>query len=334
MLVVLAGLAVVTSACDNGSPSGGPSSSTTTLPVATAISGSAPTGSFSGLGPVQRVVVARVVAGHDKPRLAADGTLGSSAVEIGYRQFGSGRDLVLISGEHASMTSWDPSVLLNLGAHFRVTIFDLPGIGFSAPEARYRSIGSLADLTAGLIWSLGLTKPVVLGWGLGGAIGMSLVERHPGVVSRLVLADAPVGGSAAVLPSKAVAAGLSAPLETTTELSRLYFPQSAEAQRAEWLIDVEGVVPDAVTSAAIIHQGELAANFYRSGAVARALHFIRVPTLIFTGADDEVVPAANAQILAGSIAHSHLVVFPGAGYASIFQFSSTFISDLVAFAGS
>lgn len=332
LVVTVVGLGVVVSACGDGPTSTPPSTTTTTLPVASSIDGTAPAGDFSGLGAVNRVEVARVVPGHIEPRLAPDGTLGASAIEIGFRQFGAGPDLVLVTGQHGSMTSWDARVLVDLAAHFRVTVFDFPGIGYSAPDARYRSVGSLADLTAGLIWVLGLQRPTVLGWGLGGSVAISLVERHPGVVSRLALADSTAGGKSAVAPSTAIAASLKSPLATPTELSRLYFPPTADVQRTRWLADFEAVPPDSITSGAIVRQGELATSLYRSNAVVDALRRVRVPTLIFAGTNDVVVPAENARILDHSITGARLVELQGAGYAAIFQFASAFVTDLVDFA--
>ena len=52
-------------------------------------------------------------------------------------------------------------------------------------------------MTAGLVLTLGLSDPTVLGWGLGGEIALSLAKRHPGIVSSLVLVDTSVGGAGA-----------------------------------------------------------------------------------------------------------------------------------------
>jgi pimeloyl-ACP methyl ester carboxylesterase len=305
----------------------------TTLPIIAGVTGSATTGIFSMLGAVDRVAVLPVKHGRVAPRLLRGGTMGSESVRIAFRRFGSGPNLLLIAGEHGSMTSWDPQVLLELAAYYRVTVFDLPEIGYSAPSTRPETVPFLADLTAGLIWSLGLSQPTVVGWGFGGEIAMSLVERHPGLVWRLVLADATPGGPVSRRPGTGVANMLGSPSATRVELSRLFFPPGADSARSSWLADVAGVSPDDITAPAIDQQDALVAESYRSDTVARGLGAIGIPTLIFAGSDDEVVPVVNSRQLARWIAHSRLDVFSGAGYAAIFQYGSDFVAELTAFTG-
>ncbi len=326
-------LALVVSACGTSTTSGGPTASipTTTLPIITGVTGSATGGAFATLGVVGRVDVLPVRHSRIAPRLLDDKTMGYRSLRIAFRSFGSGPDLLLITGEHGSLTSWDPRLLLELASYYRVTVFDLPGIGYSAPNAQGETVPALADLTAGLIWSLGLSQPTVLGWGFGGEIAISLVERHPGLVWRLVLADATPGGPESRRPGAAVANMLASPFVTTVELSRLFFPSGAESARVSWLADVAQIDPDDITAPAITQQGVLVARSYRSDTVARGLGDIGIPTLIFSGSDDEVVPVANSRDLARRIAHSRLIIFSGAGYASIFQYASDFVTELTSF---
>jgi pimeloyl-ACP methyl ester carboxylesterase len=329
-------LALVVSACGQSGTPGAASSllpTSTTLPIIAGVTGSATTGSFSTFGAVDRVAVLPVKPGRVAPRLWRGGMLGSGSVRIAFRSFGSGPNLLLITGEHGSMTSWDPQVLLELAAYYRVTVFDLPGIGYSAPSTRPVTVPYLADLTAGLIWSLGLSQPTVVGWGFGGEIAMSLVERHPGLVWRLVLADATPGGPESRRPGTGAANMLSSSSATRVELSRLFFPPGADSARLSWLADVAEVNPDDITAPAIDQQGTLVSESYRSDTVARGLGAIGIPTLIFAGSDDEVVPVVNSRQLARWIVHSRLVIFSGAGYAAIFQYGSDFVTELTAFTG-
>ena len=78
------------------------------------------------------------------------------------------------------------------------TVFDLPDVGYSGSTTAPLSLAGLADMTAGLALTIGLSDPVVLGWGLGGQIALSLVERHPGFAASLILVDTSAGGLGAV----------------------------------------------------------------------------------------------------------------------------------------
>lgn len=332
LFVVLAVAVLLLGACGGSDAPHGtrPSPTTTTLPASLPVANSGVGGPFSAVGPVYRVAVSRLGRNRIAPR-DSDGQLQTRAVVLAYRQFGSGPDLLLISGEHATMTSWDPQFLLDLAAHFTVTEFDFPDVGYSAPDARYTSVAALADYTAGLIWALGLSRPVVLGWGFGGEVALSLVERHPGLIWRLVLAEATPGGPSATQPSRAVEAKLASPLETPTELSYVEFPSGAETARATWLTDASKVTEDVMTAAAVVHEAEVVENGYRSDTVTQRLGSVGIPVLIFQGGRDGIVPQENAYLLDVLLPHARLVVFPQAGYASLFEEARTVASDLQSF---
>ncbi len=307
-----------------------PTTTTTTLPEPLAVANSGVGGPFAAVGPVYRVAVDRLGRNRIAPRLSK-GMLVSGTVLVAYRQFGSGPDLLLIAGEHSTMTSWDPKFLLDLAAHFTVTEFDFPDVGYSAPDTRDTSVAALADDTAGLIWALDLERPTVLGWGLGGEVALALVERHPGLIWRLVLADATPGGDAATLPSRPVSDALASPNETPTELSYLEYPTDEQSARATWLSDTASVIADVMTAAAVVHEAEVAANGYGSNLVEQNLEAVGIPTLIFQGGQDVVVPPANAYALDALLPHARLVVFARSGYASLFEDAPTVIKDLQGF---
>ena len=56
-------------------------------------------------------------------------------------------------------------------------------------------------IALGLVAGLGLGKPNVLGWSMGGMIAQALAVLHPAQVRRLVLCATYPGTGAAVVPS-------------------------------------------------------------------------------------------------------------------------------------
>ena len=73
-------------------------------------------------------------------------------IEIGYRQFGHGPDLIMVPGDTAPMSLWLPYLLHPLAAHFRVTIFDNRGVGYSSDDlSRPLTVPLMARDTSGLI---------------------------------------------------------------------------------------------------------------------------------------------------------------------------------------
>jgi pimeloyl-ACP methyl ester carboxylesterase len=254
------------------------------------------------------------------------------ATKIGFRQLGSGPDLLLIMGEHGTMTWWDPQLLELLASSFRVTIFDLPGIGYSENEAD-TNIASYADATAGLIASLGLVAPVVLGWGLGGEVALSLAERHPGIASRLVLVDTSAGGKDLVLPRHNAAVLLGSTTTTTTACSRLMFPSSEQTARLAWLGQIEVLPPDDAVASAIQDQARIQAAFASDEMVVKDLRTITVRSLVVVGDHDVLFPPLDATRLVAGLRHARELVLKDAGYGGMFQDSTQFVSALVAFVG-
>lgn len=96
--------------------------------------------------------------------------------------------------------TWDHSYLLpvaeGLSDIAHVVMFDLRGCGRSERVAPLGTLGDddlqpelLADDVAELIHDLGHASADVLGFSFGGRIAMRVVQQHPGVVRRLVLAS-------------------------------------------------------------------------------------------------------------------------------------------------
>ena len=122
---------------------------------------------------------------------------------IGYRVVGSGPPLVLIMGYGWTMEGWDPRLVHALARHNRVVMFDNSGVGRTQELPPPLTIDAMANQTSALIDTLGLGRPDVLGWSMGGMIAQALAVLHPAQVRRLVLCATFPGTGAAAVPSQA-----------------------------------------------------------------------------------------------------------------------------------
>jgi pimeloyl-ACP methyl ester carboxylesterase len=256
----------------------------------------------------------------------ADGT-------VAYRELGSGPALLLINGADASMDDWPPSMVDALAAHHEVVVFDNAGVGRTSAVAAPASLSipAMASQTSALISALGLGRPAVLGWSMGGMIAQALAISHPAQVSRLILAATAVGtGKAVPLPPSATMFALS-PAEIVAQM----FPKNQAAAASAYVNDSLQYPGSYQVSAATFHSQYLAAERWLAGqdAVGRLVGDIRVPTLVADGTLDQDIRPPNARQLAGRVPGAKLLLFPDAGHAFLFQDAATFTRDVEAFMG-
>ena len=322
-LLLAAGLL---SGCTSGRFAGG---ATTSAPggsepptsiVPTTVPGTTESGRLAFLGSVERLPVMPVAKGQTGTLVPSPGT-GEyrDVVQVAYRQLGSGKPLVLIPGQDASMTWWSPAVLQTLAQHYAVTVFDLPGVGYSGPPSSRPSVQSFADVTAGLIGELGLKAPVVLGWGMGGQVALALAERHAGLASDLVLLDTGIAGAQSLQAAPSVRAVLDSPSSTLSELAALAFPGSEGPARQAWLGELRAQIPDTVTSSAVSMEAALEQSAWSSRSLGSGTGSLDLPVLVMGGSSDPVFPAVDTVALASMIPGAQHYLWRGTGYAGFAQ---------------
>jgi pimeloyl-ACP methyl ester carboxylesterase len=112
-----------------------------------------------------------------------------NGINLYYETHGSGSPVVLLHGGLGSGEMFGP-ILDTLAAGHQLIVPDLQGHGRTADIDRPIDIRLMADDIAALIDHLGLQKPDVVGYSLGGGVALQLAIRHPEKVGRLVSASA------------------------------------------------------------------------------------------------------------------------------------------------
>ncbi|HTX00411.1 MAG TPA: alpha/beta hydrolase [Acidimicrobiales bacterium] len=251
---------------------------------------------------------------------------------VAYRELGSGPPLVLVTGLGATMDDWTASFVDSLAEHHRVVIFDNAGVGKTAARSPL-TITAMAEQTSALIDKLGLTRPAVLGWSMGGMTAQALAVLDPSQVSRLVLcATQPGTGKSAPVPlAAAEKLDSSNPAVVLSDL----FPANQVAAAQRYGLAVLRFTPYYSVSAAVRTAQGLAVEAWLTGTVAagRETSKIAVPTLVADGTDDALDPVSNDHLLAATIHGSQLALYPDAGHAFWFQDERAFLAKLEAFLG-
>lgn len=115
-----------------------------------------------------------------------------NGVTLAYQQMGSGPDLVFVHGLAASRAFWFIQYAMPLSRHFRVTLFDLRGHGYSSmPPSGYTGAAVAGDLL-GLLDHLGIARCHLVGHSYGGGVALEFAGLHPERVERLAVLDTKV----------------------------------------------------------------------------------------------------------------------------------------------
>ncbi|MCA9968609.1 MAG: alpha/beta fold hydrolase [Anaerolineales bacterium] len=237
--------------------------------------------------------------------------------------------LLLIHGFPFSSAMWELQIE-DLGDLVRVVAPDLRGFGrSSAPPPPY-TVGTYADDCADLLDYLAIPGPVVVGGlSMGGYVALEFYRRYPERVAGLILAATRAGAD-----SESAQAGRDATAEAVQEkgvdvlvdgmLPKLLAPETAETQP-----DVVDFVRELIEGASVNGAvGALMAMKTRPDSTGM-LADIGVPTLIIHGADDALIPLAEAQAMYEAIPDAELVVVPDAGHLPNLEQPDVF-SDAVA----
>jgi pimeloyl-ACP methyl ester carboxylesterase len=235
---------------------------------------------------------------------------------VGYRVVGSGPPLVMIQGYGWTIEQWDPRLVHALTAHHRVVMFDNSGIGKTAQLAEPTSIDDMANQTSALITTLGLGRPDVLGWSMGGAIAQALAVLHPAQVRDLVLCATFPGNGADV----------AAPVSSAPVINDGDFPaDQTKAYDAAKAAIAEFPASSPAPALAKAQQSSALSDWdVGHDAAGPKTSHIAAPTLIADGTEDQLDPVANAHTLASLIKNSQLKLYPDAGHAFLFQDWSSF----------
>jgi len=112
-----------------------------------------------------------------------------NGINLYYEIHGAGRPLILLHGGLGSGEMFGPILPLLAESH-RVVAVDLQGHGRTADIDRPIDVRLMADDIAALIDHLGLDRPDVVGYSLGGGVALHTAAKYPAKVRRLVAAAA------------------------------------------------------------------------------------------------------------------------------------------------
>ena len=256
-----------------------------------------------------------------------ESTIAAGGGKLGLRRAGSGAPIILFHSLLADASSWD-RITGALVAMHDVIVLDLPGFG--ASDRVDGGLEAVADRIGAAIAAMELAqKPIFLGNGYGGFVALTTAIRHPGIASKLVLADC---GAAFSEPGRAAFRGMSAGaaakgLEGIAEVAmrRLFAPdfQAAnpeliEARRQRFIaVDPQTFHGACAALAALDLRPELAK--------------VTVPVLVLVGEHDEATPPPMSQELAAVLPDARLEILTGCAHVPQLQAPDQFMQAIAGF---
>lgn len=110
--------------------------------------------------------------------------------EVAWQQMGEGPDLVLVHGLATNRAFWYLNVASALRDRYRITLFDLPGHGYSAMPASGYTATAIGRGIVELMDQAGIGEAALVGHSYGGACALEAALHAPQRFTHLALLDA------------------------------------------------------------------------------------------------------------------------------------------------
>ena len=264
-------------------------------------------------------------------------------VQLHYRDYGSGKPVILIHGWPLSKEMWEYQIETLVQNNFRVITYDRRGFGKSSQPWNGYDYDTLTDDLKAVIDTLGLTDATIVGFSMGGGEVVRYFSRHGGEnVSKAVLvssiapfllktADNPDG-----VPQEhndEVAAAIRKDrIGFLDDFGKKFFSVSllnkplSDALMNYYTMLCSFASPRATLECA----GSFATTDFREEMVT-----VKVPTLVIHGDDDKTVPIEiSSDKAAKLIPNCEYKVYEGAPHGLFYTHKEKLNADLVAFINS
>jgi 3-oxoadipate enol-lactonase len=254
-------------------------------------------------------------------RLLANGKVNAAEV-------GEGPALFLFHSLLSDRASFD-AVVPHLSKSHRVIVPELPGFGRS--QAVGGGLAAVADRMAAAVkdGAGGNDGTIVLGNGYGGFVALEMAIRHPGIASRLILADCGAAfseaGRTAFRNMSAASSEKGLQAITDVAMRRLFAPEF-QAGHPELMRDRREAflrTDPEIFRAACDALAEL--------DLRPQLDRVDVPVLVLVGEYDEATPPPMSRELAAGLPDAHLKIIPGCAHVPQLQSPRVFLDAIADF---
>jgi pimeloyl-ACP methyl ester carboxylesterase len=249
-------------------------------------------------------------------------------INIHYKSMGSGEPVfILLHGFGANVFTWH-KVMEPLSAYGRVIAYDRPAFGLTerpvewVGENPYTQESNM-NLLLGMMDALGIEEAILVGNSAGGTFATAFTLAYPARVTALIEVDAAIYRT---VPESAFYDWLIhtpqvdrlGPLAVRLLLRGSGFAAMDNAWHDPSLVENDPEILEGYTKPFTADNWDVAFWEYTKAAAPPDfegnLDKIKVPTLVISGDDDQIVPVENSIRLAEDIPGSTLVILKNCGH--------------------
>jgi pimeloyl-ACP methyl ester carboxylesterase len=244
-----------------------------------------------------------------------------------------GSNVVLVHGLGGFIENWMYNIE-PLAQKHRVYAMDLVGFGRTDKTPLVKDFDVLSRFISDFMDAMNIKKATLVGNSMGGGLVLKLALQFPEKVEKLVLVDNAGMGREVIVDFKVC----SIPV-----LGELLIPHSLKGTANLWkkivydqsLVTLElvkmcyelGSLPDATKSLLSVLRAGIGLGGQHSKltkSLVKDLMKITVPTLIFWGKQDRIIPVSHAEIAVNNIRGARLHIFDQCGHMPMFEYPDKF----------
>lgn len=250
------------------------------------------------------------------PRQKIQFCVTTDGVRVAYASAGSGYPMVKSANwlNHLDY-EWDSPIwkhwLAELTKHHRLVRYDERGNGLSQWDVKEMSLELWVRDLETVVEAAGVERFALLGISQGGAVAITYAIRHPERVSHLILLGAFSRGLSARGTAEQMAGRRA--LQTLVRLdwgrnnpdfksmfTKFYIPHDSTPEQHQWFNDLQRISASPENAARIMMMID-------EISIRPLLPMVTVPTIVFHGDRDRVIPAEEGRILAAEIPGARFV---------------------------
>jgi len=242
------------------------------------------------------------------------------------------RALVLLHAFPIGANLWEPQ-MRSIPSGWRLITPDLRGFGGSTEldSLSALSMSDYAEDVGDLLDELKIERAVIGGCSMGGYATLALYQSRPELFEGIVIANSRAGADSPEARANRRSMLALVDREGPQGVSREMMPKLLGKTTQEHKPDAEATVrrlikqqsPVAIRSA--IHR-----MMHRADSTP-LLAQVKVPALVITGEEDEMIPVDESRRMASAIPGATLVIIPGAGHLSNLEQPEAFNTALATF---